>query len=141
MYRSAACFLGVDDTRFDPDGTMTRAMLTTVLYRLEGEPDGAAGKRFDDVAADAWYARAVAWAAEEQIVLGTDNGFDPEGTITREQLAAMLYRYAAYLGLDTSAQGGLDGFFRRGSCVGMGAPAALLVRGKRYFNRQRRRYS
>lgn len=54
-------------------------MLTTVLYRLEGEPDGAAGKRFDDVAADAWYARAVAWAAEEQIVLGTDNGFDPEG--------------------------------------------------------------
>lgn len=103
-------FLGVDDTRFDPDGAMTRAMLTTVLYRLEGEPDGAAGKRFDDVAADAWYARAVAWAAEEQIVLGTDNGFDPEGTITREQLAAMLCRYAAYLGLDTSARGGLDGF-------------------------------
>lgn len=103
-------FLGVDDTRFDPDGAMTRAMLTTVLYRLEGEPDSTEAQSFDDVAADAWYARAVAWAAETQIVLGTDNGFEPEGTITREQLAAMLCRYAAYLGMDTSAQGGLDGF-------------------------------
>ena len=85
---------GVADDRFDPDGTATRAMVVTMLWRLEGEPEGKDAP-FTDVAGDAWYARAVRWASETGIVKGlTADEFGPDVPVTREQLAAILYRCA-----------------------------------------------
>ena len=101
---------GVGGDRFDPDGVLTRAMLVTVLYRLEGQPEGAEAA-FSDVAVEAWYASAAAWAAEAGIANGVSGGaFAPERSITRQELAAMLYRYAGYAGLDTSARQPLTAF-------------------------------
>lgn len=95
---------GVGGGRFAPDGGMTRAMLVAVLYRLEGEPDADGGAAFTDVAADAWFADAVGWASSEGIVDGYGDGrFGPDDALTREQLAAILYRYARYRGLAAAA--------------------------------------
>ena len=84
---------GVAETRFAPNSTASRAMLVTVLWRMAGCPDAAAPSGFLDVAEDAWYADAVAWAQENGIVNGVGEGrFDPDGAITREQLATILCR-------------------------------------------------
>ena len=103
-------FRGVSEAEFAPRMPMTRAMLVTVLYRLEGEPKTTAGIRFDDVSGDAWYADAVAWASANQIVNGTGSGFAPNDNVTREQIATILYRYMKYLGVDVSAKGDLSKF-------------------------------
>ena len=90
-------FYGTSDTTFSPDDTMTRAMLVTVLYRLEGQPKFSAKNPFSDVASGTWYTDAVIWAAENKIVNGIGDGkFDPDGEITREQMAAILYRYSSF---------------------------------------------
>ena len=94
-------FKGNTVLEFAPDGGMTRAMLVQVLYRMEGQPE-AGESAFSDVAADAWYADAVAWASENGIVKGSGGKFDPDGLLTREQLAAILWRYAKYEGRDVS---------------------------------------
>ena len=98
---------GTSATLFAPNVTTTRAMLATLLYRLEGEPD-AGSASFTDVAAGIWYSDAVAWAASEGVVNGVGDGsaFDSNGNITREQMAVMLYRYADYKGYDVT-QGGM----------------------------------
>lgn len=103
-------FSGVSHDSFGPGDSMDRSMLATVLYSLDGKP--AAGKNgFADVADGAWYADAVAWAAEHGIVSGVGGGaFTPGGTITREQLAVMLYRYAQYKGYDVSKTADLSGY-------------------------------
>lgn len=87
---------GVGGGKFEPDGQLTRAQLVTVLYRAAGEPDtGKQVNPFTDVADDAWYTKAVIWAANNGIVNGVaKNVFAPDASITREQIAAMLYRYA-----------------------------------------------
>ncbi len=86
---------GTSTTAFSPNGNMSRAMLATVLYRMSGET-AEAGSSFGDVSSSAYYAAAVNWASSKGIVNGTDRGmFSPDLSITREQLAAMLYRYAA----------------------------------------------
>lgn len=87
---------GVGGGRFEPDGQLTRAQLVTVLYRAAGEPDtGKQVNPFTDVADDTWYTKAVIWAANNGIVNGVaKNTFAPDDSITREQIAAMLYRYA-----------------------------------------------
>ena len=103
-------FQGVGDGNFAPKSPMTRAMLVTVLYRLEDEPAVSGTVSFNDVPADSWYAKAVAWAAKEGIVLGNGSGFAPNDNITREQIATILYRYAQYIGLDTSAKGSVSRF-------------------------------
>jgi 2',3'-cyclic-nucleotide 2'-phosphodiesterase (5'-nucleotidase family) len=87
-------FSGTTQDTFSPNAAMTRGMLVTVLYRLEGSPQGAT-KSFADVTADKYYANAVAWAAEKGVVTGMGGGFLPDTNISREQLAAILYRYAA----------------------------------------------
>ena len=89
---------------------MTRAMLVTVLWRYAGRPE--AGKNpFADVPAGQWYTEAVTWAAENGVVSGVGNGrFAPNGNITREQMASILFRYAKLTGLDTSKRGELAGF-------------------------------
>lgn len=95
--------MGVADYLFDPDGDVTRAMFVTVLYRMEGEPQTAVTGKFIDVPTDAYYAKAVAWASRYGIVKGiSDSEYAPNVNITREQMAAILYRYAQYKDLDVS---------------------------------------
>ena len=86
---------GVGNDRFDPDGTVTRAQLVTILYRMEGTPDMTGHKLpFSDVPASKWYTDAVTWAAENGVVNGVGGGrFDPDGPVTREQIATILFRY------------------------------------------------
>ena len=94
---------GVSATDFDPDGTMNRAMLVTILHRQAGGPSASAGMQFADVAAGEWYTEAVRWAAAEGIVTGvTETAFAPDAPITREQFATILYRYAQKTGADVS---------------------------------------
>lgn len=85
-------------------------MLVTVLWRYEGSPD-ISGTPFTDVRASDWYAQPVAWAAQSGVVNGVGGGkFDPNGEVTREQMAAILYRYALKTGLDTSGRGDMSIF-------------------------------
>ena len=98
---------GTTDTTFAPTMNLTRSMIAQVLYNLEERPEAPGAAGFPDVAADAWYADAVNWAAARGIVKGYDTGaFGPEDSVTREQLAAILYRYAQAKGYDTT-QGGM----------------------------------
>lgn len=92
---------GMTDTTFEAGSATTRAQVVTVLYRLAGSPETASAVSFFDVAADAWYAAAVEWASANEIVLGSEGLFNPEKNITREQLAAILVRYAASAGYET----------------------------------------
>lgn len=93
---------GMGGGKFQPDSETTRAQLVTMLWRLEGQPTVDFGMDFADVSAADWYAEAVRWAASEQIVTGSGGAFAPSDPITREQLAAILWRYAQYKGLDVS---------------------------------------
>ena len=102
---------GVGNNLFAPNATLNRAMAVTILYRLEGSPAVTTDAGFNDVAAGTWYTDAVNWAAANNIVNGVEgNNFDPTGTLTREQMATVLYRYAQYKGADVSASGDLSGF-------------------------------
>lgn len=105
-------FAGTSPTTFHPDQAMNRAMLVTVLYRMEKEPTAEGdGKRFADVPAGAYYAKAVAWASDKGIVAGySETQFGPGDTITREQLAVILNRYATYKGYNTSKTADLATF-------------------------------
>ena len=88
---------------FGPNDTLSRAQLCQIVYNMEGQPAVTGGSVFDDVADGAWYADAVTWAAENGIVGGYGNGkYGPDDPITREQLAAILWRYAKYKGYDVS---------------------------------------
>lgn len=87
---------GVDAGMFAPNATTSRAMIVTILWRLQGSPEAEAEETFTDVAPGDWYADAIAWAAAEGVAEGYEDGsFRPNDAITREQLAAMLWRYAA----------------------------------------------
>ena len=95
---------GISADRFAPEDAMTRAMFVTVLYRMDGAAKTDAAAAFADVAADTWYAPAVAWAKENGIVNGvTDTLFAPEENVTREQMAMILMRYVGEKGFDTGA--------------------------------------
>lgn len=117
-YREAVCyakdnglFQGVSYSTFEPDSPMTRAMLATVLYRMEGSPAVSGETSFADVKASSWYGSAVRWAAENGIVKGMSaTSFAPDANITREQMATMLERYHSYKGEATAATGDLAGF-------------------------------
>ena len=87
---------GVDAGMFAPNATTSRAMIVTILWRLQGSPEVEVAETFTDVSPDAWYAKAIAWAVAEGVADGYGEGlFGPNDAITREQLAAMLWRYAA----------------------------------------------
>ncbi len=104
-------FSGTDSRSFSPNASMTRAMLVTVLYRIEGEPTVTGRSSFTDVRSGAYYEKSVIWAAANGIVTGTDStSFSPDAKVTREQLAAILYRYAQYRKLDTDASAKLNSF-------------------------------
>ncbi len=99
---------GTSDTEFAPEATTTRAMIVSILARLENVTSAEAAG-FADVSADDWYATAVNWAASAGVVSGTGDGnFSPNAAITREQLAAMLMNYSAWKGEDVSARADLS---------------------------------
>lgn len=109
-------FAGTSDTTFEPNTELTRAMIVEILYCLEGEPAVEAENPFTDVSSDAWYTKAVLWAASNNIVAGIGNGrFDPYGTATREQAATILYEYARFKGCDVDVYGDLSSFADAGS--------------------------
>lgn len=94
---------GIGSTTFAPDATTSRAMIATILWRMAGSPAVNGSIGFSDVADGQWYSEAIRWAASEGIVDGYGNGsFGPNDPITREQFAAMLWRYAASAGYDVS---------------------------------------
>ena len=100
---------------FAPNATTTRAMIVTILYRLEGSPAVTGTSAFVDVPAGQWYTDAVTWAAANQIVKGTSaTTFAPNDSITREQMAAILYRYAQYKGYDVTKKADLSGYSDNG---------------------------
>ena len=105
---SQGLMTGTSATTFEPNTSLSHAMLVAVLHRLEGSPQASAGD-FTDVADGDWYAQAVNWAASVGVVNGFDDGtFQPNAAITREQMAAILCNYAQYKGFDTSASGDLS---------------------------------
>ena len=94
---------GVGDNQFNPGGTTTRAMIVTILWRLEGSPDMRDAQWFEDVPVGQWYSEAIAWAAFNGIVDGYGNGyFGTNDAITREQFVTIMFRYAKYKGYDVS---------------------------------------
>lgn len=100
---------------FAPNATTTRAMIVTILYRLEGSPAVTGTSAFVDVPTGQWYTDAVNWAAANQIVKGTSaTTFAPNDSITREQMAAILYRYAQYKGYDVTKKADLSGYSDNG---------------------------
>ncbi len=96
-------FRGTTETTFEPCGNITRAMMITVLYRAEGEPEVTGKATFLDVAEDAYYAKAVLWGQQNGIIKGySDTEYAPEQYILREQIAAIMHRYSQYKGYDVS---------------------------------------
>ena len=115
---------GTAADEFSPNATVTRAMLVTILHRLEGAPTAAASS-FTDVPAGQWYTDAMAWAAANGIVNGTSaTTFAPNDPVTREQFAAILYRYATYKGMDDVTLAEVLGRFTdRDACSAYAVPA------------------
>lgn len=121
---------GTATTRFSPDETTSRAMVVTILWRQAGSPSASREARFSDVELSEWYGDAVRWAASNGIVTGHEDGtFAPEDTITREQMAAILYRYAQAQGLPCNENGSLDGYTDAHLVSGYAQPALEWVCG------------
>ena len=107
---------GVRTRTFEPNAPITRGMIVTILYRMEGWPAVSGSCVFQDVAPGSYYESAILWAAAQGIVKGYDDThFGPDDSITREQLAAILMRYAAYKNQDTDVRASLNGFVDAGS--------------------------
>ncbi|MBR5447656.1 MAG: S-layer homology domain-containing protein, partial [Clostridia bacterium] len=109
---------GTGGGKFSPSGAVSRAQVVTTLWRLAGEPEanGASGMTFTDVADGQWYTEAVAWAAENGITAGVGgSSFAPDRTVTRGEVAAILYRYASYAGEDVSGRADLNTFADTGA--------------------------
>ncbi len=102
---------GVDGGKFDPAGKITRGMVVTVLYRYEGSPKMLYSGMFTDVKEGKWFTDAVLWAGRNEIVNGVGNNkYAPNDNVTREQLAAIIYRFAEYKGIDTSKKSDIKGY-------------------------------
>lgn len=115
---------GTSPDQFSPYLTTTRGMIVTILYRLEHEPAADGRCPFGDVNANAYYGNAVAWAAAHNIVGGYDKDtFGPDDPVTREQMAAILYRYASYKGYDVTKTADLSGYSDVGNISGYAGPA------------------
>lgn len=109
-------FRGTSETTFEPETAMNRAMLVTVLWRLAGEPASAATVPFTDIDAKGYYADALAWAFENGVVRGVSaTTFEPDADVTREQITAILFRYAGQKGYDVSGRADLASFSDAGS--------------------------
>jgi hypothetical protein len=124
-------FNGVSSNRFDPNGSMTRAMLVTVLARLDGVTvDNNMRCSFTDVKQGQWYTGAVIWASKKGIVNGVGNNkFNPDGTVTREQVAAILFRYAGFKGISTDERADLSVFEDAGKISAYAEEAMAWING------------
>ncbi len=121
---------GVGDGKFNPDGTVTRAMLATVLYRQAGSPDVQNASAFPDVNPGEWYGKATAWAADAGVVTGYPDGtFDPNKAVTRQEMATMFYRYAKFAKFDVSAAGDLSVFPDRNQVLEYAMEAMVWANG------------
>ena len=126
---------GVSSTSFAPNADTTRGMIVTILYRLEGSPAVASAASFSDVAAGQYYADAVAWASANGIVTGYDSSkFGPNDKITREQLAAILYRYAGFKKYDVSKTSDLSSYTDSASISGYAADALKWANAESLIN-------
>ena len=97
--------------KFSPHDATNRAMLVTILYRLEGSPEVTAANSFSDVNDDTYYAKAVIWASENKIISGYGNDrFGPLDVLTRQQMAAIMFRYAQYKGYNVTGGADLSAF-------------------------------
>lgn len=107
---------GTSSNTFSPKATTSRGMIVTILYRMAGEPAVTGACSFKDVTAGSYYEKPVIWAVENEVVGGySASTFDPDGAITREQLAAILYRYAKFCGYDVTASAEIDMFSDAGT--------------------------
>ena len=107
---------GTGNGAFSPYAGTNRAMIVTILWRLEGKPSAGSQLAFLDVPAGQWYTEAVRWAAEKGIVTGySGDKFGPTDAVTREQMAAILFRYAGFKGVSVSARADISGFADYGS--------------------------
>ena len=103
--------IGISEDKFTPNASLSRAMLVTILWRMENSPAVDYAMSFTDVKPDRWYTEAVHWAQSTGVVKGyNDTAFGPQDDITREQLAAILYRYTQYKGADVSSLADLNSF-------------------------------
>lgn len=103
--------VGMTETTFAPQLTLDRSMMAAIFYRLAGSPEVTGAASFQDVPADDWFAKSVAWAEQNGIIAGYGNGkFGPKDSITREQMASLFYRYAAYQKEDTAVEGAWTAF-------------------------------
>lgn len=115
---------GVDDNQFAPEAEVNRAMLVTMLYRLEGTPTATTSNSFADVADNSWYTESILWASANHLVSGYGkNQFGPEDGITREQLAVVLLRYSQYKNYDTGKTADLSRFADGEQISSWAAPA------------------
>ncbi|MBR3992098.1 MAG: S-layer homology domain-containing protein [Clostridia bacterium] len=123
---------GVGNGKFDPAGSMTRGMFVTVLWRKEGSPEVGFRPDFTDVKTGKYYSKAVIWAKDHGIVSGvTDTKFDPNGKITREQLATMLYRYCSVKNLVVDERGDVSAFADKSKIHSYAADAMSWAVGKK----------
>lgn len=121
---------GTGTGTFAPNTALARGMLVTILYQMAGAPEVTGTCPFRDVAAGSYYEKAAIWAAENGLVSGYENGcFGPNDPVTREQLAAILYRYAQYRGLDVSQTGSIGGFADNSSVSGYARTAMAWANG------------
>ena len=128
-------FNGTSPAKFSPHKPMTRAILVTVLWRLDGEKTPAAPADFADVPGNSWYADAVAWASENGIVNGVGKGkFNPDGNVTREQMATILRRYAESKGLDVSQSADLSPYPDAGEVSAYATDAMAWANGAALIN-------
>ena len=127
---------GTSATTFAPNGTMNRAMIVTVLYRLEKSPAVTGAFKFTDVPAGQWYSDAVAWAAANKIVNGYDETtFGPMNAVTREQMAAILFRYEQYKGLENvTLEENLNRFPDQNKISAYAIPALQWAVGQKIIN-------
>ena len=127
---------GMSDVEFWPNGDVTRAQIVTILWRIEGSKVVNYAMKFKDVASDSWYAEAIRWAASEDVVTGySDEAFGPNDSVTREQLATILYRYAKYKGMDVTGKvAELDKFSDGASVSAYALPAMKWAVGSQIIN-------
>lgn len=130
---------GTSDTTFEPETETSRAMLITILHRLDGQPAPENRPDFADVPAGEWYSDAVGWAVEKGIVLGfEDNTFRPEELLTKEHLTTILYRYADYKGYDVTQREALSDYIDRDAVSAYAVEAIGWAKAKGLLNMEER---
>lgn len=132
---SAGIMAGVSSDHFSPNAEVTRATLVQVLYALEEKPAVTGAKQFSDVPSGQWYSDAVGWASRNEIVGGYPDGtFKPDRSISRQDMAVMIFAYARYKGMDTSTRASVESFNDRGKISKYALPALQWAVGKKYMS-------